>query len=114
MGSVTEHISEGEGGQEDVTCRLPLFFPAPNQLLSTSHKAASVWGKRTMLDACVAINTEKLLDFYGEIKACTKILFLINAGEAGNIFSTCLVPDLVLMARDGVSGHKRFCSHLFH
>lgn len=25
------------------------------------------------------------------------MLFLIKAGEAGNIFSTCLVPGLVLM-----------------
>lgn len=70
LGGVTEHISEGEGSQEDVTCRLPLFpFPAPNQLLGTSHKAAHIWGKRTILDACVAINTKKLLDFFGKIKA---------------------------------------------
>lgn len=64
LGSVTEHITEGEGGQEDVTCRLPLFLcPAPNQLPNTSHKAAHVSGKRAVLDTCVAINTEKLLDF---------------------------------------------------
>ena len=70
LGSVTEHITGGEGGQEDVTCRLPLFLcPTPNQLLSTSHKAAHIWGKRAILDACVAINTDKLFDFYGKLKA---------------------------------------------
>ena len=70
LGSVTEHTSEGEGGQEDVTCRLPPFLcPTPNQLLSTSHKAAHFWGKRAVSDAYVAINTEKLLDSYGKIKA---------------------------------------------
>lgn len=31
---------------------------------------------------------------------------LIKAGESGEIFSTFLVPSLVLMARDGVSGHR--------
>lgn len=68
LGGVTEHISEGEDGQEDVTCWLPLFLcTAPNQLLSISPKAAHIWGKTPLLDVHVAITTEKLLDFYGKI-----------------------------------------------
>lgn len=68
LGSVTAHINEEEGGQEDVTCKLPLSLcPAPSQLLSTSQKAAYIWLKRDILNVCVAIN--KLFDFYGKMKA---------------------------------------------
>lgn len=59
LGSVTAHINEEEGGQEDVTSRLPLFLrPAPSQLLSTSHKPVYIWLKRDILNVRVAINRE--------------------------------------------------------
>lgn len=47
LGSVTAHINEEEGSQEDVTCSLPLFLhPAPSQILSTTRKVADIWLKR--------------------------------------------------------------------
>ena len=40
------------------------------------------------------------------LKLPIKIMVLIKAGESGDIFCTFLVPGLVLMTRDKVSGHR--------
>lgn len=40
-----------------------------------------------------------------KIKLPIKIMVLVKSEESGDIFFKFLVPGLVLMARDGVSGH---------
>lgn len=61
--AVTGHWCRGRrsAGCDLQASSLPLL---PKQLLSTSHRAAHVWGKKATLDIWIAINTEKLFDFF--------------------------------------------------